>query len=113
MWARLHAKPGPNCDDSAISLAIITRWKRSGMPAPLPQLVVLAILALLPMNHSCREAILKEILSDPVVQAVMEADGVDPLALEVMLKEVSRNVSLARHARLWGPQSAPSYHVTN
>jgi hypothetical protein len=60
-----------------------------------------------------RELTLEEMLSDSVVQAVMEADGVDPLALEVMLKEVSRNVSLARHARLWGPQAAPSYHVTN
>ena len=96
MWARLHAKPGPNCDDSAISLAIITRWKRSGMPAPLPQLVVLAILALLPMNHSCREAILKEILSDPVVQAVMEADGVDPGELEAMLRQVALRLSIAR-----------------
>jgi hypothetical protein len=60
-----------------------------------------------------RELTLEEMLSDSVVQAVMEADGVDPVALEVMLKEVGRNVSLARHARLWGPQSASSYHVTN
>jgi hypothetical protein len=60
-----------------------------------------------------RELTLEEMLSDSVVQAVMEADCVDPVALEVMLKEVGRNVSLARHARLWGPQSTSSCHVTN
>jgi hypothetical protein len=59
-----------------------------------------------------RELTLEEMLSDSV-QAVMEADGVDPVALEVMLKEVGRNVSLARHARLWGPQSTSSYHLAN
>jgi hypothetical protein len=60
-----------------------------------------------------RELTLEEMLSDSVVQAVMEADGVDPVALEVMLKEVGRNVSLARHARLWGPQAGLSCCVTN
>jgi hypothetical protein len=60
-----------------------------------------------------RELTLEEMLSDAVVQAVMAADGVDPLALEIMLKEVGRDVSLARHARLWGPQSASRYHATN
>jgi len=65
------------------------------------------------MNWYHREPTLEEILSDSVVRAVMKADGVDPVALEVMLKEVGRNVSLARHARLWGPQSATHYHATN
>jgi hypothetical protein len=59
------------------------------------------------------ELTLEEMLSDSVVQAVMEADGVDPHALEAMLKEVGRNVSLAHHARLWGPQPASSHHVSN
>jgi hypothetical protein len=60
-----------------------------------------------------RELTLEEMLSDSVVQAVMAADGVDSQALEVMLKEVGRNVSLARHAQLWGPQPTSSYHVAN
>jgi hypothetical protein len=65
------------------------------------------------MNWYRREPTLEEILADSIVRAVMEADGVDPDALEAMLKEVGRNVSLARHARLWGPQSASSHHASN
>jgi hypothetical protein len=65
------------------------------------------------MNWYRREPTLEEILADSIVRAVMEADGVDPDALEAMLKEVGRNVSLARHARLWGPQSASSHHTSN
>jgi hypothetical protein len=60
-----------------------------------------------------RELTLEELLSDSVVKAVMEADGVDPAALEVMLKEVGRNVSLARHAQLWGPQSTSPHQLIN
>ena len=60
-----------------------------------------------------RELTLEEMLSDSVVQAVMAADGVDPVALEVMLKEVGRNVSLARHARLWGPSSTSPHSLIN
>ena len=60
-----------------------------------------------------RELTLEEMLSDSIVQAVMAADGVDPVALELMLKEVGRDVSLARHARLWGPQSTSPHHLAN
>ena len=60
-----------------------------------------------------RELTLEEMLSDSIVQAVMAADGVDPVALELMLKEVGRDVSLARHARLWGPQSTSQQQLIN
>ena len=37
-----------------------------------------------------REPTLKEILSDPIVTALMRADGVDPLELEAMLTRINR-----------------------
>ena len=51
-----------------------------------------------------REATLDELLADPVTRAVMEADGVDPLELETMLREVAafsrpvRNADQQRNA---------------
>jgi hypothetical protein len=44
------------------------------------------------MNWYYREPSLEEMLSDPIVRAMMDADGVDPLELEAMLKEVGRNL---------------------
>jgi hypothetical protein len=43
-----------------------------------------------------REASLKEIVSDPIVRAVMEADGVTPRELEAMLRRVAKRMSTAR-----------------
>jgi hypothetical protein len=83
-------------DESAISSAITMQWKEAGMPASVPQLVVLAILALLPMSSRCREATLKEIFSDPIVRALMDADGVNPNELEAMLRRVTRRLRIAR-----------------
>jgi hypothetical protein len=40
------------------------------------------------MIVSFREPTLIEILSDPITQAVMEADAVDPKQLERMLREI-------------------------
>ena len=41
------------------------------------------------------EASLEEIVSDPIVQAVMEADGVNPHELDAMLRRVARHLSIA------------------
>ena len=49
-----------------------------------------------------REPSLEEMLSDPIVRAMMDADGVDPLKLEAMLKEVGRNLgALGFHPQGW------------
>ena len=45
-----------------------------------------------------REPSPEEMLSDPIVRAMMDADGVDPHGLEAMLKEVGRNLSTLRSA---------------
>jgi hypothetical protein len=42
------------------------------------------------LNWCHREPTLEDILSDSITKAVMEADGVDPQQLAVMLKEVER-----------------------
>jgi len=43
----------------------------------------------------CRqpEPTLSEALTDPIVQAMMKADGVDPKALEAELKSMARKMS--------------------
>jgi hypothetical protein len=50
------------------------------------------------MNWYYREPSLEEMLSDPIVRAMMDADGVDPHRLEAMLKEVGRNLGALRSA---------------
>ncbi len=40
-----------------------------------------------------REPIITEILSDSIVKAVMEADGVDPDVLEAQLRNMARRLS--------------------
>jgi|RhiMethySRZTD1v2_1073278.scaffolds.fasta_scaffold252279_2 hypothetical protein len=45
-----------------------------------------------------REPSPEEMLSDPIVRAMMDADGVDALELEAMLKEVGRNLGALRSA---------------
>jgi hypothetical protein len=45
------------------------------------------------------EPTIKELLSDSVVKAVMEADGVDPLMLEAQLRDTATELTLARQAR--------------
>jgi hypothetical protein len=39
-----------------------------------------------------REPTLNGILSDPIVRAVMEADGVNPVELEGMLRQVAQRL---------------------
>jgi hypothetical protein len=41
-----------------------------------------------------REPTLNGLLSDPIVRAVMEADGVNPLELEEMLRRVAQRLRL-------------------
>ena len=52
-----------------------------------------------------REPTLKEILSDSIVTALMEADGVDPHELEAMLKKIGRTSKAVRQKRRWGAWS--------
>src|SRR5262245_64697332 len=69
MWTRSHVKLCSIHDENAISSSITRRWKEAGMPASVPQLVALVILAMLPMNCRRREATLEEIFSDTGVRA--------------------------------------------
>ena len=41
------------------------------------------------MSWYFREPTLSEILSDSIVKALMNADGVDPIALEAMLRQMA------------------------
>ena len=48
------------------------------------------------MSWYHREPTLDEILSDCIVRAVMEADGIDPHELAATLREVGRKLSRER-----------------
>ena len=52
-----------------------------------------------------REPTLKEILSDPIVTALMSADGVDPFELEAMLTHINRKSKSPRQTGRWGTWS--------
>jgi hypothetical protein len=54
-----------------------------------------------PMRWCRREPTIAEMLSDPIVMAVMEADGVDPMAFEAQLKSMAQNAAPPRHAGQW------------
>jgi hypothetical protein len=45
-----------------------------------------------------REPTITEILSDSIVQALMDADGVDPKMLEAQLRHMARNATAVRGA---------------
>jgi hypothetical protein len=47
----------------------------------------------------CREPTLKEILSDPIVAAVMRADAVDARELDDMLSEIAGHLHAGEGAR--------------
>src|SRR6516162_5567123 len=72
MWTRSHVKLCSICDENAISSSITRRWKEAGMPASVPQLVAL------------------------VIMAMMEADGVNPHELATMLQQVAQRLRTAR-----------------
>jgi hypothetical protein len=44
------------------------------------------------MGCYCPEPSIAEMLSESIVQAMMQADGVDPERLETMLRSVARNL---------------------
>ena len=57
--------------------------------------------------HWCyREPTLKDMLSDSVIRAVMDADGVDPRELEEVLTRISRAPGPFPQRRWWGPWTA-------
>ena len=68
-----------------------------GRPCPIRFLDALPWPALLARHCHQGEASLEEIVSDPIVQAVMEADGVNPHELDAMLRQVARHLSMAGH----------------
>jgi hypothetical protein len=51
------------------------------------------------MHWYHREPTLKDMLSDSIIKALMEADGVDPHELEAALTQIGRNSSRLRYAR--------------
>lgn len=51
------------------------------------------------MRRGRCEPTLRELMSDPLIQAVMEADGVDPDGLEADLSETAR--ALRRRPTSW------------
>jgi hypothetical protein len=57
------------------------------------------------MNWVYREPTLNEILSDSIVRALMEADGIDPQELSATLRQTGRK--LVRRAGSWGQRSMP------
>jgi len=52
------------------------------------------------MNMSCRELKLSTILSDPLVRAVMAADGIDPGQFADMLCDVARKLEAREQRRV-------------
>ena len=63
------------------------------------------------MNWYHREPTLDEMLSDSIVRAVMEADGVDPQELAATLRQTGRK--LVRRERRWPPRSMPAYRASD
>jgi hypothetical protein len=45
------------------------------------------------MTTSREELTIDELLGDPVTRAIMKADGVDPAALEALLRSMGRTVA--------------------
>ena len=52
--------------------------------------------------RACREPSLQDILSDPIIQAVISADGVDPGELDAMLRQVAQKRGAAADSIGWG-----------
>ena len=59
------------------------------------------------MSSHCREPRLEEMLADPIIKAVMEADSVDSRALEAELQQTAALLHATRRA-LIPPTSAQS-----
>jgi hypothetical protein len=52
-----------------------------------------------PVRWSSSEPTIGEILSDPIVRALMEADGVEPSELEAMLRRIAAIRAQSRPGR--------------
>ena len=63
------------------------------------------------MYRHHREPTLEDMLSDPIIRAVMDADRVDPHELQAMLKDVGRALTMARGTPSWGQWPAASQHL--
>ena len=61
------------------------------------------------MNSLHGEPTLDEMLSDPIVRAVMEADGINPQELVATLRRTGQ--MLARRERRWPPPTMPAYRA--
>ena len=61
------------------------------------------------MISNCREQCLEEMLADPIIKAVMEADGVDSRELEAELRQTAALLCAARRGQI-RPASALSNH---
>jgi hypothetical protein len=61
------------------------------------------------MSSQHREPRLEEMLADPIVKAVMEADGVDSRELEAELRQTAALLCAARRGQI-RPASALSNH---
>jgi hypothetical protein len=48
---------------------------------------------------SSSDLTIPEMLSDSIVQALMEADGIDPEMLKAQLRSIAQLISAARHQR--------------
>jgi hypothetical protein len=59
------------------------------------------------MSSHCREPRLEEMLADPIIQAVMEADGVDSRELEAELQQTATLLHATR-PKMIPPASARS-----
>jgi len=49
------------------------------------------------MRSDRREPTMTELLSDPIIIAVMKADRVDPIALEAQLRSMTQSSAATRH----------------
>lgn len=63
------------------------------------------------MRWRHREPTLEEMLSDPIVVALMDADGVDLHELRTMLKDIGRTLGANRGARSWGQWPTGPHHL--
>src|SRR5262249_57076866 len=80
-------QPRAICDENATSSCIADSWRKASLlwflrAPPWPTL----------LRCRRREASLEEIVSDPIVRAVMEADAVSPAELEAMLRRGGERV---------------------
>jgi hypothetical protein len=56
-------------------------------------------LALFTIGRCISDLTIPEMLSDSIVQALMEADGIDPEMLKAQLRSIAQLISAARHQR--------------